>query len=533
MGAWSRVAAAALLALAGCGGDGGGSGSADSADAATASDGMATDTAARPDADAGDSDDDAMTQACPPAGVDVSSIAISSAGRYQTLHALGGPGLLPRDVTVRLPASYDGDSARRYPVLYLHDGQNLFSAARAAFGVEWGVDETVDALVASGSIEEIIVVGVDNTDERLSDYSPTADPDHGGGNAPAYVDWLADELVPIIDTLYRTRCDPATNGVAGSSMGGLVSLYAMIVRPDAFGRFGVISPSLWWDGGALLDDLDAWTGPLPRRLWIDMGTEEGGTDGALPATVASVRRARDRALATGLTLGEGLGYLEDPGALHDEASWRSRLDVILRYLYGTRPLAEPNALTVGLYAPHLDLVARAASATRVEARALWDHVRLTVPNADAIWSVNGPAVRIEPDGTVAAEAPGAAIVSAAWRGLSASAEVTVAAGEELVSVTFVAQVPSSTPPGDSVYLCGDAGALGEWDPAALPMAALGDDVWSVTVDLPTGATVEYKFTRGSWATVESNEAGGDVGNRSYGPAAAGTVHHVVAGWLDG
>ena len=146
-----------------------------------------------------------------------------------------------RRIWLYLPLDY-AHGTRRYPVLYMHDGQNVFDAA-TSFSGEWGVDETLDSLRARA-----IVVAVDNGGAaRMSEYNPwrATNTSLGGGEGDRYVDFLVNTLKPYIDQHYRTRRDPAHTGIMGSSMGGLISLYAILKRPDVFGRAGVFSCACW------------------------------------------------------------------------------------------------------------------------------------------------------------------------------------------------------------------------------------------------------------------------------------------------
>ena len=146
-----------------------------------------------------------------------------------------------RRVWIYLPMDY-ANGTRRYPVLYMHDGQDVFDAA-TSFAGEWGVDETLDSLRARA-----IVVAVDNGGAaRMSEYNPwkAANASLGGGEGDRYVEFLVNTLKPSIDKRYRTLRDPAHTGIMGSSMGGLISLYAVLKRPDVFGRAGVFSCACW------------------------------------------------------------------------------------------------------------------------------------------------------------------------------------------------------------------------------------------------------------------------------------------------
>lgn len=236
---------------------------------------------------------------------------------------------LARDVLVWLPAAYRADPSARFPVLYMHDGQNAMDATTAFGGVEWGADETMGALIAAGTAPETIIVAVGNTEDRVPEYTPTVDATYGGGRAADYGRFLVEELKPLIDRLYRTRPEAAATGVAGSSLGGLVSMWLGLEYPDTFGRLGVISPSVWWDDRVILDLVAAAPAPIVRpRVWLDIGTAEGS--GA--TAVENTRALRDALIARGWALGVDLGYLEVPGAGHNETAWASRLGGIFAFL---------------------------------------------------------------------------------------------------------------------------------------------------------------------------------------------------------
>lgn len=150
-----------------------------------------------------------------------------------------------RGIWVYLPPDYY-TSTQSYPVLYMHDGQNLFDVAFTAFGTEWAIDEALDSIQNAGGVKAI-VVGVDNgTVNRIDEYTPWTHPTYGGGDGEAYLDFLVNELKPYVDANFRTLPGRTTTGVMGSSLGGLISLYAALERPDVFGKAGVFSPSFWF-----------------------------------------------------------------------------------------------------------------------------------------------------------------------------------------------------------------------------------------------------------------------------------------------
>ena len=233
-----------------------------------------------------------------------------------------------RDVIVALPPDYL-QSTRRYPVLYLHDGQNLFDPATSfVAGRIWDVQTTVDRLIAEHAIEPLIVVGIYNTGvDRLAEYTPMPDSNLGGGKAELYGRLLAEELKPWIDRNYRTLDGPVHTGLGGSSLGGLVSLYLGLVSPHVFGRLAVLSPSVWWARGGMLQFVRR-VQPQPRpRIWLDMGLAEG------PNMVERCDTLHRLLVRRGWRDGVDMQYLRVPEGRHDEAAWALRVDPFLRFLF--------------------------------------------------------------------------------------------------------------------------------------------------------------------------------------------------------
>ncbi len=223
---------------------------------------------------------------------------------------------------VYLPPGYEASSAR-YPVLYLHDGQNLMDRT-TSFAGEWHADEIAEQLITTGLIEPVILVGIYNAGtERIAEYTPVPNAPYGGGNADAYGQFLVDEVKPLVDATYRTRPDAASTGLAGSSLGGLVSTYLGLTHSDVFGRIGAVSPSVWWANRDIVGRVSALGGKLPLRVWIDIGTKEGSTP---DEEVANAKLLRDTFAAEGWVLGTDLAYFEAQGAPHNEGAWAARFE---------------------------------------------------------------------------------------------------------------------------------------------------------------------------------------------------------------
>jgi predicted alpha/beta superfamily hydrolase len=248
--------------------------------------------------------------------------AAPAAFSKQTLRAVWSPQRRNRrDVDVYLPPSY-GAGRRRYPVIYMHDGQNL-SDPETAFAGTWQLDSILRELAARGI--EPIVVGVHNVEDRLVEYSPFPDRKHGGGEADRYLAFLTDTLKPRIDRSFRTARRPQQTATVGSSMGGLLSLYAFLRRPDVFALAGIMSPSLWFGRDRLFDFVDE--SPLPRgRVYLDVGTGEGA------ATLRDARTLNAMLERKGVRDGQSRRYVEARGGRHDEESWSRRLGGALEFL---------------------------------------------------------------------------------------------------------------------------------------------------------------------------------------------------------
>lgn len=239
------------------------------------------------------------------------------------------------DLIVFLPPGYSDAADRQYPVLYLQDGQNVFDAATAFGGHEWHVDETAQDMIAKGLVEPMIIVGIYNTGQhRIAEYTPSVDrKQNAGGEGELYARFIVEEVKPLIDSTYRTRQGRSDTALAGSSLGGLISLYLGLRYPHVFGKLAVMSPSIWWDRRMILRHVRALKQPTGQRIWLDIGELEGSR------TLTNTRDLRDLLVERGWREGEDLVYVEVPGSRHDEDAWAARFGAVLGFLF---PAQQPG-----------------------------------------------------------------------------------------------------------------------------------------------------------------------------------------------
>jgi predicted alpha/beta superfamily hydrolase len=268
-----------------------------------------------------------------------SNQAIAAPSSRLELHTEFHSEFLPddRSIIVYVPPGYDEQPARRYPVLYMHDGQNLFDPETSFIrGHTWEIRQNADRLILAGEIEPLLVVGVYNTPQRMDEYTHARDRRMGGGEADRYGSLLVNELKPFIDAGYRTLPDEDNTALGGSSLGGLVTLYLGLRHTETFAKLAVMSPSVWWNYKSILSFVNEYEGPPWPRIWLDVGDSEG-------------RRAHHDAalLYKQLVLGGwhpevNIHYQLVVGGTHSEAAWAARVGDMLRFLFPAKPAPPPS-----------------------------------------------------------------------------------------------------------------------------------------------------------------------------------------------
>ncbi|MBS2028516.1 MAG: alpha/beta hydrolase [Deltaproteobacteria bacterium] len=302
--------------------------------------------------------------------VDIWPHFLTTQGQVVTLIQTFHSNVLSDDRTIYayLPASYDENTDATYPVVYMHDGQNLWAAMpQLAFSTPWNVDTAFDAADENGTCSaggvvgwgaqplgqapntctgdgdcasnecrtfpEAIVIGVSNDSDRIYEYTPTTDPSTpGGGGADLYIQMLIDELKPTVDQMLRTRSDAASTALVGSSLGGLVSAYAGIDHADVFGRIGALSPSTWWNNDVLVTDVTTLTQAAPNRplvVYVDSGQGTADDEADTDQLAAAY-------LNLGYVDGVNFRHVVQAGASHSEVYWAQRFPGCMQLLLGER-----------------------------------------------------------------------------------------------------------------------------------------------------------------------------------------------------
>ena len=227
-----------------------------------------------------------------------------------------------RRIRIYLPSDYES-STERYPVLYMHDGQNLFDVLTSYSG-EWEVDETMQQLEKSGKLK-LIIVGIDNSEDRNSEYTPYVNDQYGGGKGAKYADFVVNELKPFIDKSYRTKSDRVNTGIMGSSLGGVISMYIGTEYSNTFGKLGIFSPSFWWSEKCY-EQVENKGFVANTKIYMNAGQEEhkwitGGT------------KKMEKILEKAGYLDENLITKYVEGGTHSEAFWKIEFPKAVIWLF--------------------------------------------------------------------------------------------------------------------------------------------------------------------------------------------------------
>ena len=246
-------------------------------------------------------------------------------GTVKYFFNMKGKDIKPRDIIVWLPPSYKINVHKRYPVLYMQDGQNLFDPKTSSFGIDWQLDESADSLIKAKAIKEIIIVGIYNTVDRSTEYI-----DSKIGHS--YMNFVATKLKPFIDKNFRTKPDRDNSAVGGSSAGGLISFMLLWEYPEIFSKAACLSPAFHIENINYIPNVLNYKGQRKNiRVYFDIGTE--GLDARLKPGVDEMVKALE---SKGYKTGKDIEYFIAQGASHNEAAWAKRNWRYLEFMFGKK-----------------------------------------------------------------------------------------------------------------------------------------------------------------------------------------------------
>jgi predicted alpha/beta superfamily hydrolase len=244
-----------------------------------------------------------------------------------------------RNISIWLPPKYE-ETDQRFPVLYLQDGQNLFDRLTTAFGEEWRADEAALELIEKHEMPAMIIVGIWNTADRMDEYTLTKDERMGaGGWGLDYIQFMTEELKPLIDRTYRTQADRNSTFIGGSSLGGLIAMHACLQKPEVFSCCLAFSPTLGWSEERRLKSFQSeviW--PADVRLWFSMGTREGRDTETQKLNITRAQRLHRLLDPTNTKTNEPMQIQLQvfTDGTHDEKSWSAQFPVALRAIWANR-----------------------------------------------------------------------------------------------------------------------------------------------------------------------------------------------------
>ena len=251
----------------------------------------------------------------------------STASQQVTKFTINSPQLsTDKQIWVYLPKSYQ-NSGKRYPVLYMHDGQNLFDASTSYVG-EWKIDEYLDTLTSN----ESIIIGIEHGNEkRINELTPYKNETYGGGQGDAYLDFIVKTLKPYVDEHYSTLPDKEHTLIAGSSIGGLISLYALIKYPETFSKGGLFSTSIWFNAEDMFQLVKESTIDPNQKFFFLVGSEEGSTAEDAAEMVSNQHKMTRLLLEKGVNK-ENVMDKVIPGGKHNETLWSTNFPVVYQWL---------------------------------------------------------------------------------------------------------------------------------------------------------------------------------------------------------
>lgn len=434
-----------------------------------------------------------------------------------------------RALNICLPPSYRNEPDRYYPVLYMQDGQNIFSGETSYSGSGWEIHRVAEDLASKGGIPELIIVGIAHKNQhRLSEYAHWDGEFQGKpvrGRGLLYEAFLINEVKPYIEEHLRVQKGPENTGIMGSSMGGLVSFMIAIRNPEIFGKAGVLSPSFWWGGKgssytnkkitknikAIKNSKKA-KNQLPLRLWLDMGKAEGefskGFDEVLKAIGS--HSAFDK---------NNMAVWKVPEAIHSEVDWMHRVHCPLLHLFGET--GNPQELFI----TGRSIIGLGEEGYGLDVTGIFD-TGLAITPEQVIFETSDPEVlRISEDGEVIPIKCGSSVIRGKWMGLEAYREFKVVSelsSKVTVKIHVLVSAQGEEESPEPLY-------IGVTGPKDYSLKKTEEGYFAI-LNLDRDSVLSYKITGGTWNRVEKGAEGQDIPSRRLTASEDLTVKVLVEGW---
>ncbi len=423
-----------------------------------------------------------------------------------------------RNIRVYLPRSYEVDLDRRYPVLYMHDGQNIFHSDDSPLKESWNVDKTADSLVVEGKIKEIIVVGIDNNTDRFGEYCHFMPEGRTFGRKGIikcesnretrgilYEEFIINSLKPYIDAHFRTLEDRDNTALMGSSLGGLVTYFIGFRHPEVFSKLGVVSPAFnWADFDRVLD-----VQKEALQIWMDAGEGEA-------YYVENTRRVIYNLLDKGFIQGKDIAYYQAPGAIHNEENWAKRVKLPLLFFFGTKGKPVSCELT------GRNVIGLKGMEVTVNPIAQFDS-GFTMTDVNGKYSVENPDIMdIEPNGRVIPKACGMTKIQYEIDGVIDTGVFTVINElSETVRIELDIKVPSNTPPQEKIFV-----SAGEWMEAKKD----ADGIYKCLITAPRDWGYHFSVFLGDAHIGELDKNGQPMKSRVFQATEDMIIQHNVECW---
>jgi predicted alpha/beta superfamily hydrolase len=423
-----------------------------------------------------------------------------------------------RNIRIYLPYSYDTCLDRYYPVLYMHDGQNLFESSDSVYHASWNVHQTVDKLIKEGKLREIIVVGIDNNTNRAGEYCHYMPEFRTLGRMGyrkceskkeargiLYEEFIINSLKPYIDDHFRTLKEREHTALMGSSLGGLVTYNIGFRHPEVFGKLGILSPAFnWADFNQVLG-----VQREPLKIWMDTGEGEA-------YYVENTRRVVNALLDKGFVPGKEIAYYQVPDAIHNEDSWSKRINLPLLFFFGTTGKPISCKLT------GRSMIGMKGMEVTVNPIVQYDSGFIMTDIHGVFTTENPDILEIEPDGRVVPRVCGETKVKYEMDGLTDTVLYHVIEElSETVSIELDIRVPFDTPQEEKIFV-----HVGEMIEAKKE----NNGIYKCEITVPRDWGYHFSVFMGTDYIGEVDKNGIPVGSRTFKASQDMKIQHRVENW---